>query len=186
MARISITQHNDSEGRLKEIYDDIVKKRGKLAEVHKIQSLRPESIVHHMDLYLEIMFSRSQLSRAEREMIAVVVSSANGCSYCKQHHGQALLHYWKDQDKISKLQLSRYDSSLSTGEKALCEYARSLTLNPGDHEKHDFTQSLKNAGFSDHAILDATLVVAYFNFVNRIVLSLGVELETDDGAGYNY
>lgn len=42
--------------------------------VSPIQSLRPESIVEHIDLYLEIMFSKSELSRAEREMMAVVVT----------------------------------------------------------------------------------------------------------------
>lgn len=65
MNRIKIVEHQEATGRLKDIYNGIVKKRGKLADVHKIQSLRPESIVHHMDLYLEIMFSKSELSRAE-------------------------------------------------------------------------------------------------------------------------
>jgi uncharacterized peroxidase-related enzyme len=98
MNRIKVIQHEDATGRLLEIYTDIVKKRGKLADVHKIQSFRPESIVAHMDLYLEIMFSKSELSRAEREMMAVVVSVANGCEYCQMHHAQALnhYHYWKN------------------------------------------------------------------------------------------
>jgi len=61
MAKIKVIQHEDSTGRLKEIYDELVQNRGKLAEVHKIQSLRPESIVKHIDLYMEIMFSKSEL-----------------------------------------------------------------------------------------------------------------------------
>jgi hypothetical protein len=72
MNRIKVIQHEEATGRLKEIYDDLLQKRGKLADVHKIQSLRPESIVAHMDLYMEIMFSKSELSRAEREMMAVL------------------------------------------------------------------------------------------------------------------
>lgn len=77
MSRIQLIPPEEATGRLKEIYDEIVEKRGKLADVHTIQSLRPESIVAHMDLYLEIMFSKSELTRAEREMVVVVVSVAN-------------------------------------------------------------------------------------------------------------
>ncbi|MBC7126498.1 MAG: peroxidase, partial [Bacteroidales bacterium] len=50
MARIKVIQHAEAEGILKEIYDELVKSRGKLAEVHKIQSLRPESITAYMSL----------------------------------------------------------------------------------------------------------------------------------------
>ena len=56
MTRIKVIKYEEATGRLKEIYDDLVAKRGKLAEVHTIQSLRPESIVKHMELYLEIFF----------------------------------------------------------------------------------------------------------------------------------
>ncbi len=186
MARIKTIRHNESEGRLKEIYDSLLKQRGKLAAVHTIQSLRPESIKQHMDLYMGIMFSRSELSRAEREMIAVVVSTANGCLYCQKHHAQALNHYWKDKNKIKQVIQEDAPAFLSAREQALCRYARILTLEPHAHEKNDYTESLRGVGLEDTAILDATLVVAYFNFVNRIVLSLGVELEVDDGKGYNY
>ncbi len=71
MARINVIEPGNATGRLREIYDDIIEKRGKLADVHKIQSLRPESIVKHMDLYMEIMFTKSELSRAEREMFQI-------------------------------------------------------------------------------------------------------------------
>jgi len=186
MPRINVIDYPESNGRLREIYDQLLEKRGKLADVHKIQSLRPESIVHHMDLYLEIMFSRSPLSRAEREMMAVVVSVANGCIYCQTHHAEALNHYWKDKEKLDKL--IRNDAALliTPREQSLCRYAHSLTIEPEKHEKRDFTLELKKAGLDDHAILDATLVIAYFNFVNRIVLSLGLEVEKDQGKGYKY
>lgn len=82
MARIPVIEYEAAEGRLLEIYNEIIEKRGKLAKIHKIQSLRPESIIRHIDLYLEIMFTRSDLSRADREMMAVVVSASNGCNYC--------------------------------------------------------------------------------------------------------
>ncbi len=186
MPRIRVIDYAEAEGRLKEIYDDIIQKRKQLAEVHKIQSLRPESIVKHIDLYMEIMFSKSSLSRAEREMMAVVVSVTNRCTYCQKHHGEALNHYWKDENRLKALKKDIYSAGLSLREIKLCEFARTLTANPGKHEKTDHTYLLKDAGIGEAGILDAVLVVAYFNFVNRIVLSLGVELEENHGKGYKY
>ena len=186
MARIKVIQHEESEGELLSVYDDLLKSRGKLADVHKIQSLRPKSIVKHMDLYMEIMFTKSDLSRAKREMIAVVVSVNNDCLYCQTHHGEALNHYWKNDDRLAKLKSDFNSVELSNEELALCEFAKHLTLNPGDHESIDHTSKLKENGLSDAAILDAVLVVSYFNFVNRIVLSLGVHLEDHSGKGFKY
>ena len=186
MTRIKVVPPEEAEGRLKEIYDSILNKRGKLAEVHKVQSLRPESIVAHMDLYMETMFSRSELSRAEREMMAVIVSENNDCEYCRLHHAEALNHYWKNEDKISLLVRDFKNAGLSEREIFLCEFARELTLNPGVFCEDTMIEKLKKAGFSDNAILDATLVVAYFNFVNRLVLGLGVEFDESEKKGYNY
>lgn len=186
MPRINVINHSEATGKLKEIYDGLTKSRGKLAEVHKIQSLRPKSIVAHMDLYMEIMYSRSELSRAERELIATIVSITNGCKYCTRHHAEALNNYWKDESKIEKLIEGGYTEILSPKEIALSSFSEHLTKHPEQHERSDYTIQLRELGLSDAAILDVVLVTAYFNFVNRIVLSLGVELEDDNGTGYNY
>lgn len=186
MSRIQIIQPEEADGRLQEIYKEIEKQRGQVAEVLKIQSLRPESIVKHMDLYLEIMFSKSELSREQREMIAVVVSVANNCTYCAIHHSSALNHYWKDDKKIEQLKADYREVELTDKEISLCKYAEEVTLRPQNLEEVDPSTLLKVCGFSDAAILDTTLVVSYFNFVNRMVLSLGVQLEEDKGKNYNY
>lgn len=185
MAFIKVIDHNEAEGELKIIYDDLVSKRGKLAEVHKIQSLNPESIIKHMDLYMTIMYNKSPLSRSQREMIAVVVSVANGCEYCQTHHVQALNHYWKDESKISQLKRDHSKTDLSDVDLNLCELAWQLTRIP-TVSTETLINKLKAHGLEDRAILDANLVIAYFNFVNRMVLGLGVHLEKDKGEGYKY
>jgi uncharacterized peroxidase-related enzyme len=185
MARIRTISHAEATGRLKEIYGQLIQNRGKLAEVHQIQSLRPESIIKHMELYMEIMFSRSELSRAEREMMAVVVSVANGCAYCKAHHEAALRHYVKEEQKIQAILNPADFNTLNEREASHCRFARHLTLHPQDHESNDHTAKLRKTGLSDSAILDAVLVISYFNFVNRMVLALGVEPE-DEVGGYKY
>lgn len=185
MAFIDVIQHDQAEGELKEIYDGLVGARGKLAEVHKIQSLNPESITNHMDLYMTIMFKKSPLKRVTREMIAVVVSAANNCVYCQKHHAAAVNHYWKDEAKVNQLKADYTKLDLSEVDRKLCDYAHFLTTKAGPLKESDFVQPLRELGLSDRAILDANMVIAYFNFVNRMVLGLGVQEETETG-GYKY
>nr|MBS0037080.1 peroxidase-related enzyme [Saprospiraceae bacterium] len=185
MSKIKTISYEESSGRLKEIYDSLIYSRGKLAEVHKIQSLRPESIVRHMELYKEIMFSKSDLSRATREMLAVVVSVCNGCVYCQKHHSSTLNFFWKDSQRIENLIRDFSTAGLSDLELELCKFSVDLTNTPSLMPESHSVEKLIELGMRDTSVLDATLVISYFNFVNRMVLALGVELEKDNGSGYH-
>jgi uncharacterized peroxidase-related enzyme len=137
-------------------------------------------------MYMTIMFGKSPLRRYQREMIAVVVSVENDCKYCINHHGQALNHFWKDEDRVWTLAKDFTKAGLDTKDTALCRYAQDLTSRPGKVSESDQINELKANGIEERALLDAALVTAYFNFVNRIVLGLGVQLEKDRGQGYDY
>jgi len=186
MPFINVIDYEQSEGELRKVYDNLIKSRGKLAEVHKIQSLNPESIVAHMDLYLRVMFGQSPLQRYQREMMAVVVSRTNNCPYCLAHHAQALLHFWKDEQEVQLLSEHFTKANLDEKDYLLCEFAEELTATPASQRREQLVDQLREIGFDDRSILDACLVTSYFNFVNRMVLGLGVELEDDGGAGYSY
>lgn len=186
MPFIKIIEPEEAEGVLKEIYDSLEKSRGKIAEVHKIQSLNPESITAHMDLYMKVMYRSSPLSRLEREMMGTVVSVANDCEYCVRHHAEAMNHYWKDETRLNKFIVYYNNSNLSERETDLCNYAKALTQDVSKSKKDQLAKGLLQKGFSDREVLDATLVIAYFNFVNRVVHGLGVELEEDRGKGYKF
>ncbi|MFK7783882.1 MAG: hypothetical protein AB8B56_02140 [Crocinitomicaceae bacterium] len=67
----------------------------------------------------------------------------------------------------------------------ICSYAKELTQSP-NHKNEESIQKLKDLGLEDRAILDATLVISYFNFVNRIVLGLGLNVNKEELEGYNY
>lgn len=185
MPHIEVIPYEESTGELKAIYDSLIAARGKLADVHIIQSLNPATIVSHMNLYKDILFGQSPLKRPQREMIAVIVSAANQCEYCLLHHQEALLHYWKDEHKVDLLVRQPDSAGMSEQDFNLCVFARDLTLNP-ELSTQQKIEVLKQTGLTDRAILDATLVVAYFNFVNRIVLGLGLNVDKDEVAGYNY
>ena len=75
MPLIEVIQPEDAQGELKEIYDNLVESRGKIAEVHKIQSLNPKSIVNHMDLYLTLLYGKSPLKRATRAKMSEAIDS---------------------------------------------------------------------------------------------------------------
>jgi alkylhydroperoxidase family enzyme len=82
MAWIKTIAPDEAEGLLARLYKTAVQRAGKVWNVLRIQSLRPETLQASVDLYLEVMHSRrSPLSRAQREMIATTVSRANACHY---------------------------------------------------------------------------------------------------------
>lgn len=185
MALIEVIEPENATGELKNIYDNLIESRGQIAEVHKIQSLNPESIVKHMELYMTLLYGKSPIKRVLREMIAVVVSKANKCEYCQTHHMEAINNYWKDQDKSEQFKADYKSIDLTDVELLYCDFAFEHTVNPGA-DKSSVINKLKSLGESDRAILDATMIIGYFNFVNRIVGGLQVELESSKGKGYKY
>jgi uncharacterized peroxidase-related enzyme len=185
MPRIAIIQPEDASDELQEIYAGLISQRGKIAEIHKALSLNPEAIVNHLNLYMTVMFGSSPLKRVQREMMAVVVSTANACEYCQAHHGEAVNYYWKAPAQLRQLIQDYTQLDLSEQDRLLCDLAQELTLRPGEGKIEAIIEGLKHTGLEDRAILDAVLVVSYFNFSNRIVMGLDIELEADPG-GYKY
>jgi uncharacterized peroxidase-related enzyme len=171
-----------ADGALAQIYERLLRERGKVANILKVHSLNPGAMDAHLTLYMNIMFQRSGLSRYEREAIAVTVSAANDCDYCVTHHAESLRRYEKDETVVERIASADY-AELPERLTAMLLFATALTRYPGEsREAH--VRSLREAGLDDGEILDATLVVAYFNFVNRIALGLGVEFTDDEVSGY--
>jgi uncharacterized peroxidase-related enzyme len=81
MAYLRLIEVDEATGELRVEYDAALERAGKVFNVVKAMSLRPEVLKRSIGLYREIMFGPSPLSRQERELLAVVVSSANDCHY---------------------------------------------------------------------------------------------------------
>ncbi len=183
MSWIEQTEAEDAEGRLAEIYAELIEKRGKVSNILKVHSLNPEAMRDHLDLYMTIMFGKSGLSRAEREAIAVVVSANNDCDYCVNHHLEALKRYIKDEETLSMLATADGLETLEPRLSNIVRHAEKLTDVPGAMTESDLGE-LRAVGLSDRDILDLTLITAYFNFVNRIALGLGVGFTAEELSGY--
>lgn len=81
MAWIRMVPEHEATGKLKRLYEKYTEPWGGVDNVLKIHSLNPRSMEAHYDLYHTLMRGRSDLSRAQREMIAIVASAANRCHY---------------------------------------------------------------------------------------------------------
>jgi uncharacterized peroxidase-related enzyme len=185
MPWIRVVEQDQADGKLKEAYERIRSARGKLSNIMMIQSLDPEAMQAHLELYMALLFSRSGLSREEREAIAVVVSARNGCAYCVNHHAAALRAYWKDDARVRELGRDYRTLDLSPRLRAILDYAALLTRDPAAvTEAH--VRPMLNEGLSDEEVLNVNMVTSYFNFVNRIAEGLGVEFTGEEVAGYRY
>jgi uncharacterized peroxidase-related enzyme len=125
--------------------------------------------------YFGSLFDPSQglLPIAERELIAVVVSSTNGCGLCEIHHTNALAEALDDAERARRIALDHHLAPLSEREAALVALASKVTEDPKHVEPADF-ERLREAGLSDPEILEALEISAWFNHTNRIFISLGV------------
>ena len=81
MAWIKTIAENEAQGELKTLYDKLVEPWGGVDNIMKIHSLNPASLTGHFELYKTLMRGRSDLTRVQREMIAVIVSTLNRCHY---------------------------------------------------------------------------------------------------------
>jgi alkylhydroperoxidase family enzyme len=81
MSWIKMINEEEAEGMLREIYDTVSHSRGQVGNILKVEGLNPEALDAHFELYKNLMFSRSPLTRKQRETLAVAVSAANHCHY---------------------------------------------------------------------------------------------------------
>jgi len=78
---LRLIEPDEATGELRAEYDAAIGRAGKVFNVVKAMSLRPRVLARSMELYKEVMFGRSGLSRQERELLATVVSRTNDCFY---------------------------------------------------------------------------------------------------------
>jgi uncharacterized peroxidase-related enzyme len=118
-------------------------------------------------MYNDLMLAPSGLSKLEREMIAVAVSSHNRCYYCLVAHGAAVRQLSGD-PVLGELMVMNYRAArLSKRERAMLDFAAKLTAESWLVEDEDRT-ALRHAGFSDRDIWDIAAVAGFFNMTNRV------------------
>jgi uncharacterized peroxidase-related enzyme len=118
-------------------------------------------------MYNDLMLAPSGLSKLEREMIAVAVSSHNRCYYCLVAHGAAVRQLSGDPALGELIAMNYRAARLDKRQRAMLDFAVKLSAEPWLIEETD-REKLRRVGFSDRDIWDLAAVAAFFNMSNRI------------------
>jgi uncharacterized peroxidase-related enzyme len=125
-------------------------------------------------MYNDLMLAPSGLTKAEREMIAVAVSSENKCVYCLTAHGAALRQLTGNPALAEVIAQNWRAAPLEPRQRAMLGFAVKLTNRPQDMEETD-RAALRDAGFSDRDIWDIAAVAAFYNMSNRMAAAVDIQ-----------
>jgi uncharacterized peroxidase-related enzyme len=142
-------------------------KLGFVPNVLKAYAFDPAKLSAFVAMYNDLMLAPSGLSKLEREMIAVAVSSQNRCYYCLVAHGAAVRALSGDPVLGELIVMNYHAARLSPRERAMLDFAVKLTAEPWQVEEED-RAALRHAGFSDRDIWDIAAVAGFFNMSNRV------------------
>lgn len=146
---------------------------GFVPNVFQAYAFRPERLRTWFAHFKQLHEPTANLSAAEREMIAVAVSMANGCLYCLVAHGQALRDALGDPVLADRITLDHRRAGLDARRTAILDYAVKLTTSPLDAAPEDLA-TLRRHGLSDEEIWDVAEIAAMYNFTNRMALATGM------------
>jgi len=165
-------------GDLAKIYERIraASSRGAVSALWQSCGHDPRGLDALHALYRTLMDDPAPLTRAQAELIAVVVSATNGCGYCVAHHGPKLAAALADPALARAVARDYREANLPARERVLLDCAVALTCEPSERKLEDI-ERLREYGFDDAAIVKATEIAAYYNLTNRIACALGVPLE---------
>ncbi len=130
-----------------------------------------------MYMHDELMLADSSLSKLEREMIAVVVSSENHCYYCLTAHGAVVRKRSGDPELGEQMVMNYRTAELTPKQRAMLDFAYKLTVEPHRIEEGD-RQELRDAGWTDRDIWDIAAVASFFNMSNR--MASAVDMRPND------
>jgi len=157
---------------VKELWALPLEKLGFVPNVLRVYAIRPRHLQLWNTFYDELMRGESGLTKAQREMIAVVVSTANRCHYCIVSHSAALRKLTGDPLLVEQLASNHAYAKVEPKERAMLDFAVKLTERSSSCTEAD-VEALREAGWTDEEIMDIAEVAAMFNFTNRLASGLG-------------
>ena len=129
-------------------------------------------------MYNDLMLAPSGLSKLEREMIAVAVSSVNRCYYCLTAHGAAVRQLSGDPILGEQLVMNYRAARLDARQRAILDFAVKLTERPHEVEEAD-RAALRAVGLEERDIWDVAAVTGFFNMSNRIAAATDMRPNTE-------
>jgi uncharacterized peroxidase-related enzyme len=162
---------------------------GTVDNVMRVHSLRPNTMRGHVALYRAALHDDANtLPTWFQETLSSYVSILNGCPYSLANHWANARHLIGDDERADRIEKALHednpDSVFDGAHRELLRYARKLTLAPAAINEADVRQ-LQEAGVNDGEILEANQIIAYFNYVNRLLNGLGVSTDGDTVGYYS-
>lgn len=146
---------------------------GFVPNVFRAYGFRPDRLSLWFSHFRALHEPTEGLTAADREMIGVVVSSANRCLYCLVAHSAALREALEDPIEGEWIAFDWRRAGLDRRRSAICAYAEKLTLDPRAIGAEDL-QSLLDAGVSTEDAWDVVELAAMYNFTNRMAAGTGM------------
>lgn len=182
-AWIKMLQDDEADDELLDVLSLARTPHGTVDNVMRVHSLRPATMRGHIILYRAALHDDANtLPQRLQETISAYVSILNKCEYSLANHWANARHLIADDTRADKIEAAlnaQNPGEVFEGrELALLKYAEKLTLTPGELTKTDI-DVLKENGLDDGQILEASQIIAYFNYVNRSLNGLGVTTKGD-------
>ena len=168
---LDLPQEGERSAGTQAYFDKCVEKLGMIPNVLAAYAFNEKKLRAFTDMYNDLMLGDSGLSKLEREMIAVAVSSVNKCYYCLVAHGAAVRQLSGDPALGEMMAMNYRAADLSLKQKAMLDFAVKLTETPAKMEESD-RAALRNVGFSDRDIWDIASTAAFYNMSNRVAAAV--------------
>jgi uncharacterized peroxidase-related enzyme len=155
---------------LRGLFSKARERLGFVPNVFRVYAYRPERLSAWFAHFRLLHVATDGLSAADREMIAVVVSAANGCLYCLVAHGAALRSELDDPVLGERISYDWRRAGLDERRSAVCAYAEKLTVRPREINRADL-QTLLDAGLALEEAWDVAEIAAMYNLTNRMAMA---------------
>ena len=172
ITRLHVPDEEDVPDEVKDLWALPLEKLGFVPNVLRVFALRPQHLLRWWAYYDELLRGESGLTKVQREMIAVVVSTTNRCHYCIVSHSAALRKLTGNPELADQVAADYTAAELEPRERAMLDFAVKLTRASADCTDAD-VDTLRDAGWTDEDIFDIAQVAAMFNFTNRLASGLG-------------
>lgn len=175
MAHIPMTPEDSATGQVAAMYAQARDQMGFVPDAVKVLSVRPEVGAALTGFKATILGEASVLGARRADMLAIVVSGINHCTYCGTAHAGMLASRgdMAQDDAVQLYRDWRAVQGLDAAERGMLEFAEMLTFTPAQIERHH-VDDLRALGFGDEEIFDIVVLTAYRNFINRVHDGLGI------------
>ena len=188
IAWIDTVAPEDACGRTREIYDGLAARNGRIHNLYRAHSLRPETMEGSDLLYQAVLHCADNTLEAWcGELIATYTAALAKCRYAYLNHGANFVHHFPDRERGQRIldvlwnALPRDEFDEKT--LALLDYAEKLTLRPQDMDASDVAV-LRAAGVDEGELVEANQICASFNYYVRCLNGLGTVLDDETGLSF--